>query len=192
MNLSTRGKIILLVFSSLGLLAVGTGVFTSWSVREAISEKLRENSANAVALSAAGAADQWKALFQRKVDRAMRLQEENRLRERTIRAIAAGDTDLFAALDQMALAAGSSILAADAGLRVVFRHGDFPAGFNPYTALDIKGRRVGETMLRLARDGLPATALVRHESPASGQKSLFGHHVYLADRDLLIGLWTDI
>ncbi|MDR2390746.1 MAG: SpoIIE family protein phosphatase [Planctomycetota bacterium] len=192
MNFSIRFKFTLLVFSALGMLAAATGIFTAWRVREAISEKLRENSANAVALSAANASDLRENLFMRKIDRVFQLKDLNRLHERTVRAFAGEADDLFGALRRLALPKGYSILAADGGLNVVFRHGDFPDDFAPYRARDIKGLDVGPTMLRLARDSVPAFALIRRELPGGGSMKFFGHHFYLPERGLLVGLWSDI
>ncbi|MDR1612234.1 MAG: SpoIIE family protein phosphatase [Planctomycetota bacterium] len=192
MNLSTRFKFTLLVFSALGMLAAATGVFTAWRVREAISEKLRENSANAVALSAANASDLQENLFLRKIDQVFRLKDLNRLYERTVRAFSGEAGDLFASLRRLALPKGYSILAADGELNVVFRHGDFPDDFTPYRTRDIKGLDVGPTMLRLARENVPAFALIRRELPGGGGVKFFGHHFHLPERGLLVGLWSDI
>jgi sigma-B regulation protein RsbU (phosphoserine phosphatase) len=192
MNISTRFKFTFLIFFVLGMFAIAAGFFTAWRVRDAISEELRENSANSVALAAANAADLQKNLFLHKIDQAFRLKDLNRLHEKTVRTFSAEAGDLFGALRLMALPKGYSILATDGGMNIVFRHGDFPDDFTPYGVRDIKGLEVGPTMLRLARENVPAYALIRRELPGGGGTKFFGHHFHLPERGVLIGLWSDI
>lgn len=192
MILSTRMKFTLLIFGSLGLLAAATGFFTSFRVRQAVSEKLRENSDNAVGLSASNARDVYQSLFQEKVAQVVRLKEIMRLQETTIRNLAGMEGDFFDTLARLALPQGFSLWVLGDDLKIRFRSGDMQEGVNPYTLRDIKGREIGANMLRLAQDEGTASALVQIDSRAGRPIRFFGQHFFLPETRLLVGLWVDI
>ena len=191
-NFSTRVKIILLVFGSLAFLAIVISFFTSRQVREAVSERLRENSANAVRLSASNAHDMYLSLFREKLDRVMRLKEVLSIQEKSIRSMAGMQGDFFALLRGVYLPDGFSLWVINQYMTVHLRLGDISLAFNPFSSVDIKGLAVGSNMLRLARQGFPATALVQSPLPGEGGKKYFGKLFFLPLLGYLVGLWVDL
>ena len=192
-NLSTRMKITVLIFCSFAFLAGAIGIYTSYRVQETVSDRLRENSSNAVRLSAANARDLYQSLFRDKVNRVFRLKEMLHLQEQNIRAIAEDDAHFFPRLRGLALPDGISLWVVDDELSIRFCSGKVPDGFNPFASEGIKGRAVGANMLRLARSGSRATALVRSVAKdGGGTLEFFGQHFFLEKQGLLVGLWVNI
>lgn len=194
--MSTRFKFTALLLGSLGLLAIGSALFTSIGVNKALSEKMEESGQNAVHLASFIVTDKYSNLLYWKVEQVTDLKELLDLLTKIITGVSQetkqNGKDFLKELSRLALPPEMSLWAVTDDLAATKISGDMPEKYNPYRDVDIKGREVGMDMLRLAKNNRTATALVRSEEIPEHNHEYYGTHFYLRDRNLLIGLWTDL
>lgn len=188
---STKFRLTLLLVGSLCLLALGTGLFTTYSVSETLYEKTQESNRNAVSLSANNIRSRYQELFNLRVEQAMQIKASLALFERIIRGLA-DSADFPAMLGGLSLPEGMTVIALDDDLRLVLKNGPMPNDCDPYAVSDIKGREIGRNMMRLGKANVAATAMVQFAAPGAGRHKFFGRHFYLPGRKMLVGLWMDI
>ena len=177
----------MLMAGALLVLILGVGTFTMYSVERTMLEEQRQNGLNAVSLATLTVMDRSNMLFRNKTNQAVNLKGRMEALEEILGGLSTLTSDQLHLLKAFPLPNGVSLMALDRSLKVVLKRGD-AAGIDFYAQNDIKGRPVGETMLRLTQKRLPATCVLSTET----RGSFYGRHLFFEEDGLLIGLWMNI
>lgn len=194
MGLSTQFKFALVLLGTLAALAIGSAFLITFGVEKALSEKMKESGENAVYLSSIIIQDKYRGLLFLKVEQALQVKGTLTLYERVVRSLAEDEDrdDFLEDLENLPFPDNLTLWTVDDSLRTRRIGGDMRPGFDPYSGEDVKGRKVGENMLRLTKQNTTAATLVSADPPPGNDRQYFGVHFYLPSMKLMIGLWTDL
>ncbi len=189
MKISTRAGFSLLIGAALLLLALGAGILVKWSVERNMVAEARRNSTGAISLAATGALDFYRDNFRIKTDQALQLKRRMAMSGRIIAGLTSRQLSPEAFVSAFPMREEDSLVVYKEN-HVYATKGLFNA--NPYLLHDIKGELVGPTMASLARGGRSASCVVQIPGEGGRTAHYFGTHFYVAQWDMMVGLWTDI